>query len=397
MKPLALLLASAIPTMVAVPLALILLISGTTPPVTDVLCTPPQPSGSASPPAPTASALESPAASRVAAEASVLAVTMPPSPSPSGAVGFVLPAPGTPRRVSLTNPPIPIPADIEALYLQAATKYRVSWLLLAGIGMQETNHGTNFKNDAHGVGLMQFLPTTWAKYGTDGDGDGHAIITNNTDSIFSAARYLAAFGATKSPDGVRAALGVYNPNPWYTNDVLYYAAAYSGDDQAANPCLIGDTHPGNPGTIIGTGTAASTITFAERWLGTRYSWGGGNPDGPTLGICCSPGGQDARSIVGFDCSGLVLYAYAQIGIRLPHLADDITYRSGGQTVPRDFTQMRPGDVIGFSYTPGGRAFHVGIYRGDGTMINSDGHGVSIATLTSGYYSRLAWHIVRFTT
>ena len=396
MKPLALLLASAILTIVAVPLALILLISGTTPPVTDVLCTPPQPGASASPPAPTASALAAPAP---AAEASILAVTVTPSPwpSPSGAVGFVLPGPGTPRRVSLTNPPIPIPADIEALYRQAAAKYRVSWLLLAGVGMEETSHGTTTKNDGHGVGLMQFLPSTWAEYGTDGDGDGHATITNNADSIFSSARYLAALGATESPDGVRAALGVYNPNPWYTNDVLYYAAAYSGDDQAANPCLIGDTQPGNPGTITGTGPAASTIAFAERWLGTRYSWGGGNADGPTLGICCSPGGQDARGIVGFDCSGLVLYAYAHIGIRLPHLADDITYRSGGQTVPRDFTQMRPGDVIGFSYTPGGRAFHVGIYRGDGTMINSDGHGVSIATLTSGYYSHLAWHIVRFTT
>ena len=52
----------------------------------------------------------------------------------------MLPAPGTPRRVSLTNPPIPIPADIEALYRQAAPKYRVSWLLLAGVGMDAVSY-----------------------------------------------------------------------------------------------------------------------------------------------------------------------------------------------------------------------------------------------------------------
>lgn len=64
-------------------------------------------------------------------------------------------------------------------------------------------------------------------------------------------------------------------------------------------------------------------------------------------------------------------------------------------IPRDFAQMRPGDVIGFSYTPGGRVFHAGIYMGDGRMVNSDGSGVSIDSLTSGYYSRLTWRVVRF--
>jgi len=194
---------------------------------------------------------------------------------------------------------------------------------------------------------------------------------------------------------IRAALAVYNPNDWYTNDVLYYAAAYTGDDITANPCLLTGTAPTGGGGSTPTGPASGAVTAAMRWLGTRYSWGGGNPAGPTTGICCSPGGQNATGIVGFDCSGLVLYAYAQIGIPLPHLAHDITYNSGGQLVPRDFTAMRPGDVIGFSYNPGGRVFHVGLYVGDGTMVNSDGHGVSIASLTTGYYSRLAWRVVRF--
>ena len=72
--------------------------------------------------------------------------------------------------------------------------------------------------------------------------------------------------------------------------------------------------------VVGAGSASGGITAALAWIGTPYSWGGGTASGPTTGICCSPGGQDARNVVGFDCSGLVLYAYAQIGISLPHLA-----------------------------------------------------------------------------
>ncbi len=206
--------------------------------------------------------------------------------------------------------------------------------------------------------------------------------------------YLVASGALSGPDGVRKALFAYNHALWYVNDVLYYAAAYSGGDVAENPCITDDTDTkGTP--LTGTGPATDAVNAALRWIGTRYSWGGGTPSGPSTGICCSPGGQDGRVVTGFDCSGLVLYAYAQIGVRLPHLADDITYNSGGQVIPRDFAQMRPGDVIGFSNTPGGRVFHVGIYLGDGRMVNSDGSGVSIDSLTSGYYSRLVWRVVRF--
>jgi len=307
-----------------------------------------------------------------------------------------LPAPGSPRQASLHNPPTDIPADIQTLYQAAAAKYGLPWTLLAGIGMEETDHGRNTGTSSAGArGLMQFTPGTFASYGVDGDGDGQAIITDDADSISSAANYLVASGALAGPDGVRAALFAYNHALWYINDVLYYAAAYTGDDISSNPCVTSDTGTTGGVTLTGTGPASEAVNAALRWLGTRYSWGGGNAHGPTTGICCSPGGQDARHIVGFDCSGLVLYAYAQIGISLPHLAQDITWHSGGQVIPRDLTQMRPGDVIGFSYTPGGHAFHVGLYLGNGTMINSDSHGVSIATLTHGYYATLAWRIIRF--
>jgi NlpC/P60 family/Transglycosylase SLT domain len=306
-----------------------------------------------------------------------------------------MPQPGNPRQASLSNPPTEIPAPIQALYEAAATRYGLPWTLLAGIGMEETNHGRNTATSSAGArGLMQFIPATFAAYGVDGNGDGRATITDDADSIYSAANYLAASGALTGPDGIRHALYAYNHALWYVNDVLYYAAAYSDGDLAANPCITFDSATtGAP--ITGTGPAIDAVNAAVRWIGTPYSWGGGNSQGPTAGICCSPGGHDARHIIGFDCSGLVLYAYAQIGIHLPHLAHDISYHSGGQPIPRDFTQMKPGDTIGFSYTPGGNVFHIGIYLGDGKMIDSDSHGVSISNLASGYYSRIAWHVVRF--
>lgn len=316
------------------------------------------------------------------------------STSPDG-----MPPPGSPRQASLTNPPTSIPPDIQTLYQTAATHYGLPWTLLAGVGMEETNHGRNTATSSAGAqGLMQFMPGTWASYGVDGDNDGHASITNNADSIFSAANYLAASGATTSADGIRTALYAYNHALWYVNDVLYYAAAYTADgtgDITANPCIT-DTTSSQGGTVTGTGPASSAVNAALRWLGTPYSWGGGGSNGPGYGICCSPHGQNATGIYGFDCSGLVQYAYAQIGIPLARLAHDIVYNSGGQLIGRDFTQMQPGDVLGFSYQPGGYVFHVGIYIGNGQMVNADSNGVSIDSLTSTYYNRLAWRIIRFT-
>mgnify|MGYP002682326505 CR=1 FL=1 len=88
-------------------------------------------------------------------------------------IGFDLPPAGTPRLNSLGTPPATIPAQVKALYLDAATKYQLPWTLLAGIGMEETAHGRATATSTAGAqGLMQFMPATFAAYGVDGDGDG---------------------------------------------------------------------------------------------------------------------------------------------------------------------------------------------------------------------------------
>lgn len=146
-----------------------------------------------------------------------------------GGIRFELPAPGTPRKASLTSKPLAIPADIKKLYVAAADKYKIPWTLLAGVGMEETGHGRNKSTSSAGAkGLMQFMPATWRTMGVDGDGDDRADIVNAADSVFSAANYLTKSGVSKRATGVRRALFAYNHADWYVNDVLFYAHAYGG-------------------------------------------------------------------------------------------------------------------------------------------------------------------------
>ncbi|MGZ4541088.1 MAG: NlpC/P60 family protein, partial [Blastococcus sp.] len=88
-------------------------------------------------------------------------------------------------------------------------------------------------------------------------------------------------------------------------------AAAESNDPAPAPTPSGPVDPG-PGAGSGSSSAAQTaIRAAERWIGTRYAWGGGSLTGPSEGW-----GIDA-GVVGFDCSGLTRYAYAQAGIYIP--------------------------------------------------------------------------------
>jgi len=174
------------------------------------------------------------------------AVSVGPSSGP-GRTGFDLPPAGTPRLASLTVTAAPIPARVKALYLAAATTYRIPWTLLAGIGMEETAHGrTTATSTAGAQGLMQFMPATFAAYGVDGDHDGTVSITSDADSVFSAANYLTRSGATTGPTGVRAALHAYNHATWYVNDILHYAHTYGGGTALGDPTSCPTTGNGDP-------------------------------------------------------------------------------------------------------------------------------------------------------
>lgn len=104
-------------------------------------------------------------------------------------------------------------------------------------------------------------------------------------------------------------------------------------------------------------------------LGVTYAWGGGDANGPTLGIR-DGGVADSYGDyqkVGFDCSGLMIYGFAGVGIDLPHYTG-YQYTSGPQ-VP--LSEMRRGDMI--FYGPSASQ-HVALILGDGTMIEAPQSG-----------------------
>jgi membrane-bound lytic murein transglycosylase B len=119
-----------------------------------------------------------------------------------------------------------IPQSYLALYrAAAATCSGLPWPVLAAIGQVESGHGTNTGPSAAGaMGPMQFLPSTFAAYAVDGDGDGVADIWNPADSIYSAARYLCANGAGGGPRPLYNAIWRYNHADWYVQMVMSVAA-----------------------------------------------------------------------------------------------------------------------------------------------------------------------------
>lgn len=121
------------------------------------------------------------------------------------------------------------------------------------------------------------------------------------------------------------------------------------------------------------------VKAALRWLGTPYSWGGGNGGGPTRGFCGPAGCQGLRTI-GFDCSGLTLYAYAQVGISLDHYTG-LQWLQGRHV---DIDELQPGDLVFFHSDLG----HVGMYVGEGKFIQAPRTGdvVKISTLSSYAHS-----------
>jgi cell wall-associated NlpC family hydrolase len=111
-----------------------------------------------------------------------------------------------------------------------------------------------------------------------------------------------------------------------------------------------------------TSLADSIIATAAEAMGKPYEFGGTGENGE-----------------GFDCSGLIQYAYGKHGIVLPRQSRDQARQ--GEKVDRKLTELRPADLLTFSNR--GRAVtHVGLYIGDGRFIHSATKGVQVSTLSA---------------
>jgi hypothetical protein len=147
----------------------------------------------------------------------------------------------TGRIVSLRTAQLPqtpvragqVPTTYLQLFKASAVSYcpGLSWTVLAAIGQIESADGTNMgPSSAGALGPMQFLPSTWARWGIDGFGQtGPPDIMNPYDAVPAAARMLCADGAASGAHGLYGAIFDYNHADWYVNEVLALAAQYATD------------------------------------------------------------------------------------------------------------------------------------------------------------------------
>jgi cell wall-associated NlpC family hydrolase len=164
------------------------------------------------------------------------------------------------------------------------------------------------------------------------------------------------------------------------------------EQSAARQVALGTAKPGNAGPPVNHGPAVNhgpsapagasieaVVARALSKLGVPYAWGGGGGSGPTRGI--RDGGIADQygdyNKIGFDCSGLMIYAFA--GVRaLPHYSG-YQYTAGRQ-VP--LSQMRRGDMV--FYGSYGDTHHVALYLGNGQMVEAPESGAVVKVSTVRY-------------
>jgi cell wall-associated NlpC family hydrolase len=156
--------------------------------------------------------------------------------------------------------------------------------------------------------------------------------------------------------------------------------AYAKWEQPANEVvgsIAGIVCTGGPGDVAvlpPNPLAQQVIDRALSQMGVAYVWGGGNADGPTGG--------------GFDCSGLMVYAWAGIGVQLPHQTQAIW--AAFQPAVTDPAQVQPGDMILLSRNGQANGIHhVGLYLGDGRVLHAPETG-STVELAEGIWDSPYW-------
>lgn len=265
-----------------------------------------------------------------------------------------------------------IPQSLLPVYVAASYQCAgLPWQVLAGIGWAESRHAqgrvdpvsgeveppiigpaidgrpgfaaipdpASHDGWAHALGPMQMLSTTFARWSVLSPDRPPGTLPdpqNAWDAIYSAASYLCA----DSPQIVDldATILRYNHARSYVQDVLAKATEYGW---AVGPPV------GGP---IAAGSGEAVVAAAMTQIGVPYSWGGASP------------------ATGFDCSGLVQWAYAQTGVTLPRT-------TSGQIlagVQVDRSELRPGDLVFTrSVRRGGQVVergHVAIYAGGGQVV-----------------------------
>jgi hypothetical protein len=212
-----------------------------------------------------------------------------------------------------------IPPFLLPIYQAAGTAYGIPWQVLAAINEVETDYGRDLSISSAGAeGWMQFLPSSWALYGVDANGDGFEDPYNPADAIFAAARYLAAAGGATN---IRGAIFSYNHSQAYVDSVMLRAQLLGGTPAELLSAITGLTESRFPvhaaahftdgfATVPATGSAQPTTL-----PGTTIYAQSGAPviavqDGQIVAVGDSP--TLGRYISLRDAYGNT-YTYAQLG------------------------------------------------------------------------------------
>jgi cell wall-associated NlpC family hydrolase len=191
-----------------------------------------------------------------------------------------------------------------------------------------------------------------------------AIAGNGTGHV--ALRLVLQQPTDGVPQGTQILIGTPSPPRPTTTSALANRAG--GFDPLAVLGFSGTTiAPGTFGTALtGSSLGDRAVAIAEQYLGVPYVWGGASP------------------VPGFDCSGLALYVYAQLGVKLTHYTGAQYFE--GARVP--FSDLMPGDLLFFDPDPTLGPQHEGIYLGDGQFIQAPHTGdvVRISSLSDPTYS-----------
>jgi murein DD-endopeptidase MepM/ murein hydrolase activator NlpD len=158
-------------------------------------------------------------------------------PTIDSAVPTLLPSaevPNGPGSIAFPSSLLSRPAVVQTrtytqlldLWQRDGASYGVPWQVLASINKIESNFGRNMgPSSAGAIGWMQFMPSTWERWGVDADGDGIANPWSAEEAIAAAARYLAASGGQAD---ISRAVFSYNHAQWYVDEVLQLAQVFGG-------------------------------------------------------------------------------------------------------------------------------------------------------------------------
>lgn len=247
---------------------------------------------------------------------------------------------------------------------------RLSWITLAGIGKAASDHGragdrkigpdgaisepigtvpvvapgASAEQTVPAEGPMQLRPELWQQWQRSAREASEPDVQNVDDAALAAGRALCADGRDTS-DGKDwwDAINAYHGSELFLQRVLANANLYAtiaSSEVAPSP------------------KALQAVRFAISKLGLPYVWGGNGPE---------------QGAAGFDCSGLTTAAFRSAGIELPRTAH---WQYGHVPKVRPDEQPQLGDLV-FYGNPATKIHHVGLYIGNGLMINAPTFGQAI--------------------